>query len=335
MEIGHSGIKASILTLGAMGVGGGSRFSNTDDQESIRAIHAALDAGINIIDTAPVYGFGHSEEIIGKAIRGRRDKVVISTKCGLWWGDNEGSYRFTWDGYAVKRNLSRRTIKIEIENSLRRLGTDYIDIYYTHNPACEPFNTPISETIDTLMELKKEGKIRAIGASNCEVSHIKKYLELGEIAIVQRRYNMLVRDVEKEILPFCKENGLTLHAYSPVAKGLLSGNIGRDYKIPEGDVRMDDVWWKPERLSAVLDFVDGLKATVCQEYNCKPVHLAVAYQLAKGENVNVICGIRKEKHLKENIRAAEIQLSTEALDEIDGQLDTLMRRISELSYKTK
>lgn len=329
MEIGRSGIQASILTLGAMGIGGGSRFSGTDDQESIRAIHAALDAGINLIDTAPVYGFGHSEEIVGKAIAGRRDKVILSTKCGLWWDDDEGSYRFTWDGHAVKRNVSRRTIRIEIEKSLKRLGTDYIDIYYTHNPACEPFMTPIEETIDTLMELKKEGKIRAIGASNCEISHIKSYLELGDISIVQRRFNMLERGVEKEILPFCKEHHLSLHAYSPVAKGLLSGNIGRDYQIPAGDSRESDAWWSPERLPLVLDFVDGLRETVCPVYNCEPVHLAVAYLRAKGENINVICGIRKERHLRENIYAAELELSQDAVAEIDRQIDVLQKRIAE------
>ena len=122
IKIGNSGIFASNITFGAMGIGGGFRYPDTDDNESIRAIHAALDAGINFIDTAPVYGFGHSEEVIGRAIKGRRDKVVISTKCGLWWDDDEGSYRFTWEGKDVKRNLSARTLKIELENSLKRLN---------------------------------------------------------------------------------------------------------------------------------------------------------------------------------------------------------------------
>ena len=124
-EIGHSGITASVVTLGGMGLGGGFRYPDANDAVSVEAIHASLDAGINFIDTAPVYGFGHSEEVIGKAIAGRRDKVVISTKCGMWWGDNEGTYRFTWDGHDVRRNLSSRTIRIELENSLRALNTDY------------------------------------------------------------------------------------------------------------------------------------------------------------------------------------------------------------------
>lgn len=326
MEIGHSGINASVITLGAWGIGGGSRFQDTDDNESIRAIETALDLGINIIDTAPVYGFGHSESIVGQAIKGKRDRVIISTKCGLWWGDEEGSYRFTWDGHKVKRNLSPRTIRIEVEESLKRLGTDYIDIYYTHNPACEPFLTPIEATIDTLLELKKEGKIRAIGASNCETHHIKAYLERGEVSIVQRRYNMLERTVEKEILPLCQKHGIAFHAYSPVVQGLLTGNIKKGFVVNPGDARDGEFWWNAERIPHVLDYVDNLR-DICQEYHCNPSGLAIAYLRGKGDNVNVICGIRKEKHIRENILGAEIVLSPDTITEIDQRLSALFRII--------
>ena len=214
-----------------MGIGGGFRFPDADDDVSIRAIHAALDRGINIIDTAPVYGFGHSEELIGRAIRGKRDKVILSTKCGLWWGDDEGSYRFTWDGHAVKRNLSPRTIRIEVEDSLRRLQTDHIDIYYTHNPACPPFLTPIEDTIATLLALRDEGKILAIGASNCTVDDIGHYLAADAIEIVQLKYNLLERGVEKDVLPICEANRLSLHAYSPLAAGLLTGRFAAGHTL--------------------------------------------------------------------------------------------------------
>ncbi|CAH1208120.1 NADH-specific methylglyoxal reductase [Paenibacillus plantiphilus] len=316
MEIGRSGIKASVITLGAMGIGGGFRYPDTDDQESIRTIHAALDAGINMIDTAPVYGFGHSEEIIGKALKGRRDSVVLSTKCGLWWGDDEGTYRFTWDGHAVKRNLSSRTIRIEVEESLRRLNTDYIDVYYTHNPAMPPFNTPIEETIGTLMDLKKEGKIVTIGASNCDPHHIKSYLELGEVSIVQRRYNMLANDVEDEILPLCEANGISFHAYSPLANGLLTGKFGRDYQLPKGDSREGDPWWEPPLYHSALDFVESLNA-IRQQLGCSQSALAIAYLRSKGEHINVICGIRTEKHLQENVAGAKLKLSQDIVAEID------------------
>lgn len=319
-EIGRSGIKASAVTLGAWGIGGGFQFPDTDDNESIRTIHAALDAGVNIIDTAPVYGFGHSEEVVGKAIRGRRDRTILSTKCGLWWGDEEGSYRFTWDGHRVKRNLSPRTIRVEVEESLRRLNTDYIDIYYTHNPAVEPFLTPIEETIGVLMDLKKEGKIRAIGASNCEPHHINSYLELGEISMVQRRYHMLSREVEAEILPLCQANGIGFHAYSPLANGLLTGKYDRNYKAPEGSSRAGGPLWGPELYPAVLEFVDGFKDIVTG-LNCSRTSLAVAYLLAKGEHINVIFGARKEKHLQDHLRGAELKLSGELVTEIDRRID--------------
>ncbi|MCM3698781.1 aldo/keto reductase [Paenibacillus macerans] len=322
MEIGKSGIQASVITFGAFGIGGGFQFPGTDDAESIRAIETALDFGVNIIDTAPVYGFGHSEEIIGKAIKGKRDKVVLSTKCGLWWGDDEGSYRFTWEGKRVKRNLSPRTIKIEVEQSLKRLGTDYIDIYYTHNPACEPFLTPIEDTIDTLIRLKKEGKIRAIGASNCEPHHIRSYIEQGEIAIVQRKYNMLSREVEAEILPLCKENGISFHAYSPLAQGLLSGNIHKDYVVPKDDPRNGDSWWQSEKFTHAVDFA-GYLTQIGKEYGVSAGAIAIAYLRAKHEYVNVICGIRKERHLHENILGAQVSLSTDTMEELDRRLNRL------------
>ncbi|ASA20354.1 aldo/keto reductase [Paenibacillus donghaensis] len=322
MQIGNSGIEASVLTLGAFGMGGGFQFPDTDDTESIRAIHATLDAGINCIDTAPVYGFGHSEEIVGKAIKGRRDQVVLSTKCGLWWGDEEGSYRFTWEGRRVKRNLSPRTIRIEVEESLKRLDTDYIDIYYTHNPAMEPFLTPIEETIDTLIQLKKEGKIRAIGASNCEPQHIHSYIEHGEIAIVQKKYNMLSREAEAEVLPLCKDNNISFHAYSPLAQGLLSGHIGKGHVLPKDDTRHGDRWWQGEAFQLAVDFAQEL-ALLAKEYSISTSSLAVAYLRAKHEHVNVILGIRKERHLHENLAGGSVSLTDDTVAEIDRRLQLL------------
>lgn len=323
MQIGNSGIEASVLTLGAFGMGGGFQFPDTDDAESIRAIHAALDAGITCIDTAPVYGFGHSEEIVGQAIKGRkRDQVILSTKCGLWWGDEEGSYRFTWEGKRVKRNLSPRTIRIEVEESLRRLGTDYIDLYYTHNPAMEPFLTPIEETIATLLDLKKEGKIRAIGASNCEPHHIRSYIEHGEIAIVQKKYNMLSREAESEVLPLCRNSGISFHAYSPLAQGLLSGHIGSDYTLAQDDPRNSDRWWQGDAFLLAVEFGKGL-ASLAQEYGISASSLAVAYLRAKHQHVNVILGIRKERHLHENIAGADFRFPDGGVEEIDRRLEQL------------
>lgn len=327
-EIGQSGIEASVITFGAMGVGGGFRYPDADDAESIRAIHHALDEGINFIDTAPVYGFGHSEEVIGKAIKGRRDKVVISTKCGLWWGDDEGSYRFTWEGKEVRRNLSPRTLRIELERSLKLLQTDYIDVYYTHNPACPPFLTPIEETIDVLNEFKKEGKIRTIGVSNCETHHIQSYLERGDLSIVQRKYNILDRTTAGEVLPFAKEHNLSFHGYSTLEKGLLAGTIKKGYSAEDDPVRNDgSALWKQPGLDIAIEFAESLERDIASDLGLTLAELSVAYSISQG--VNPLIGIRKERHVDSVIRAADVDLPGDVIAEINARADATLARIEQ------
>ncbi|MFO1305722.1 MAG: aldo/keto reductase [Burkholderiales bacterium] len=324
-KIGKTRLEASVVTLGAMGIGGGFRFPDADDDVSIEAIHAALDRGINVIDTAPVYGFGHSEEVIGKAIRGRRDKVILSTKCGLWWGDDEGSYRFTWDSHAVKRNLSPRTIRIEIEDSLRRLQTDHIDIYYTHNPACPPFLTPIEDTIATLLALRDQGKILAIGASNCTMEDIGHYVAAGAIEIVQLKYNLLERGVEKDVLPLCEANGLTLHAYSPLAAGLLTGRFAPGHTLTSTEPRAANPLWTADVYPLALEFVDGLKK-IAQARGTSTTALSIAYLLAVSPAVNVICGIGKPSHVDAIVAGADFALSDEDMTSVRALAQTFEER---------
>ena len=319
MKIGKSGIQASVITLGAMGIGGGTWWRNSDDQESIRTIHQALELGVNTIDTAPVYGFGHSEEVVGKAVKGNRSKYIISTKCGLWWDDEEGSFRFEKDGHKVTRNLTAHAIRTEIERSLKRLGTDYIDIYYTHNPACPPVMTPAQETVGTLMELKKEGQIRAIGYSNMTPYEIRQYTSLGEIDIIQGHYSMLDRNAAKEIIPLCREKGLPFHAYMPLERGLLTGKITKDYVVPAGDARDDSPLWKPGVFSRAVDFVDSLQ-DICQAYNCSCAHLAVAYLRAKGEDINVIAGARRVYQIEDIVHAVDVKLTESDVAEIENRI---------------
>lgn len=319
MNIGKSDVKASVITMGAMGIGGGTWWRNSDDEESIRTIHRALELGINTIDTAPVYGFGHSEEVIGRAIKGRRSDYVISTKCGLWWKDEEGSFRFEKDGHRVTRNLTAHAIRTEVEQSLKRLGTDYIDIYYTHNPACPPVMTPVEETVGTLMELKKEGKIRAIGSSNMTPDEVCAYTACGEIDIIQGHYSMLDRSAEKELIPLCREKGMSFHAYMPLERGLLTGNVARDYIVQPGDAREDSPLWKKEKFPVVLDFVDSLK-DICEKYNCTCTHLAVAFLHAQGNDINVISGARRPFQIEDIAQAADVVLQKEDVLEIERRL---------------
>lgn len=326
MQIGTSGIEVSRMTLGAMPMGGGTWWQNSDDEESIHTVHLAYESGINLIDTAPVYGFGHSEEVVGKAIRGRREDFIISTKCGLWWEDDEGSFRFEKDGHRVKRNLSRRVIEREIDRSLKLLGTDYIDIYYPHNPASPPFLTPVEETMDTLLGLKKAGKIRCIGLSNATTAELKAYMQYGRIDILQRRYNILDCMVEDDFFDLIRENGMSFHAYMPLERGLLTGIVTMDTQCDKGDARDEEAWWKQERRAAVLDFVEKLKG-VAQKYGISLSQLSIAYLLNRADFVNVICGMRKTKHVYENAQAADITISPADIAHIREMSDELRKTV--------
>ncbi|MGL6174182.1 MAG: aldo/keto reductase [Cellulosilyticaceae bacterium] len=306
-EIGKSGLKASVVSLGTWAIGGGSWWGENDDAQSIATIREAVDQGINLIDTAPVYGFGHSEEVVGKSVKGIRDKVLISTKCGLRWKEQVGSYYFSRDGREVYKNISARAIRDDVEDSLRRLGTDYIDIYFTHWQCVEPFMIPVEETMTELCKLKQEGKIRAIGASNVTVDHIEEYMKYGQLDIIQEKYSILDRRIEADLLAKTKEYGITFQAYSPLEQGILTGKIKRDYVPEEGSARQGKKWYRPEMLVQAVNMIEGW-GELCEKYNCTPTNLAIAWIAAQGENVNVLCGARKLEQLADNVKGGDIIL---------------------------
>ncbi|MBQ1275167.1 MAG: aldo/keto reductase [Cellulosilyticum sp.] len=315
MKIGKSDIEVSKIALGTWAIGGGSWWGDNDDMESIKTIHAALDLGINFVDTAPVYGMGHSEEVVGKAIADRRNKVILSTKCGLMFDRTEGSYYFSRDGKDVYKNLSKGAIIDSVEQSLRRLNTDYIDILYTHWQAVEPFLVPVEETMEALMTLKKQGKIRAIGGSNMSSWHIEEYIKYGELDIIQEKYSLIDKRVEKEILPCSTQHGVTFQAYSPLEQGLLTGKIRKDF-IPEpGSSREGKKWYKPENLPKIVDGVDSWK-NLCDKYNCTYGNLAIAWVAAQNPLVNVLCGARKVEQITDNAKAGDIILTPEDVEQM-------------------
>lgn len=330
MKVGHSDVEVSAITLGAWAIGGGTWWRNTQDDESVATIRRALELGITTVDTAPIYGCGHSEEIVGRAIAGNRDKYVISTKATFDWDTGVGRYCYDVDGHKMYIDHSYEGIVKDCENSLRRLGTDYIDIYYTHNPARnnakDPTYTdryPASETVRALLDLKKAGKIRAIGSSNVDPCHIEEYLSLGcEIDIVQRKYSLLERGVEAEILPLCREKGMTFHAYSPLERGLLTGKVSKDYVMPAGDAREGQPWWKPERMPLAIDFVAGLQ-DMCDKYSCDRLSLAVAFLRGQGDFINVICGAHRPDQVELDAPAADVHLSEADLAEIHSRIEAL------------
>lgn len=271
IKIGTLDKPVSRIGLGTWAIGGGPAWGGDKSKdESIATIRKCPELGVNLIDTAPGYNFGQSERIVGEALKGMdREKAVVMTKFGIVW-TREGALFNKVGDVQLYKNLSRESILEEIDLSLERLGTSYIDIYMSHWQAVEPYYTPISETMELLAELKEKGKIRAVGAANVTVSQVEEYIKHGGLDIVQAKYSVLDRAVEDELLPLCRENGIVLQAYSPLEMGLLSGALPRDYK-PVG-AQCNKKWFQLENMPRVMDFLDQLEP-MCRKYDLSLIHI--------------------------------------------------------------
>ena len=313
--IGNSGLSASIVGLGAWVLGGGQLWGkDTDDSESVRTIQAALDLGMNLIDTAPAYGWGRSERVVGAAIKGRRQQAVLATKCGLWWEDSRGSFFADFDGKKMNRSLRPDTIQVELENSLRRLGVDYIDLYQTHWPSMPPDHTPIADTMAVLVKLKQQGKIRAIGVCNVSVGELEENLREGGIVSDQFRYSMLHREAEKDVLPHCAKNHLATLTYMSLEQGLLTGKIGMDRVFEPTEFRSNTYWndWMiPVNRKRVLDLLASWKE-LAAKYGCTLAQLVIAWTAAQPGVTHVLAGGRNIAQVVDNAKAADLNL--EAMD---------------------
>lgn len=318
MKIGKE-IEVSMLSLGTWGIGGGSWWGDVDDQISIQTIRTALEQGINFIDTAPVYGFGHSEKIVGQAIAKHRSEVVLSTKCGIWFDDDEGSYFFSRDGHTIYKNLSKRGIKLGVESSLKNLQTDYIDILYTHFQSVEPCYTPTEEIMGTLNELKKEGKIRAIGASNVAPRHIEEYMRYGTLDIIQEKYSLLDRVIEKEIMPCAKKNNVAMQLFSALEKGLLAGKFEKNYRPNKDSARDNEIFYEPERLNKIIEATHTWEE-MCKAHHCSKAQLAIGWVLNKHIDVNVLCGARQPGQVLDNLKSVDLRLSEDEINLLESSL---------------
>lgn len=309
MKLGKTDIDISRMGLGTWAIGGGPAWGGDNDlQECINTIRECPKLGVNLIDTAPGYNFGNSEKIVGKALAGmNRHDVVLITKCGIVWTRKGSLFNKVGDTQLYK-NLSKESIREEVELSLERLGTNYIDVYMTHWQSVEPFFTPISETMEVLNELKAEGKIRAIGAANVSPEQIKEYLKYGELNIVQGKYSILDRKIENDLLPICKENGITLQAYSPLEQGLLSGSMGRDY-VPVG-AQIGKKWFEHDNMIKAIGMMEAWQ-DLCKKYDCTVANLAMAWILAQGDFINLLSGATTTEQIEQNVQSAEIELSME------------------------
>jgi len=309
--LGTSGLSASIVGLGAWVLGGGQIWGqDTDDAESVRTIQAALDLGMNLIDTAPAYGWGRSERVVGKALKGRREKAILATKCGLWWADTRGSFFADFDGKKMNRSLRPDTIQIEIEDSLRRLEVDCIDLYQTHWPSMPPDHTPIADTMAVLLKLKEQGKIRAIGVSNVSLDELKENIRCGGIVSDQFRYSMLHREAEKDILPHCAQKNIATLTYMSLEQGLLTGKIGMDRVFKPTEFRSNAYWndWIiPVNRKRVLDLLASWKG-LTDKYRCTLSQLVIAWTAAQHGVTHVLAGGRNLAQVTENAKAGELTI---------------------------
>ena len=310
------GLRASAVGLGTWAIGGWM-WGGTDDAAAEDAIRAGLDAGITLIDTAPAYGLGHAETVVGRALKGRRDEVVIATKCGLVWHAQRGPYFFSQAGLPVHKDLGAAAIRHEVDESLRRLQTDRIDLYITH---WQDPTTPIAETVATLKELQTEGKILAFAASNTSPDDLAAYRAAGGIAAVQEEYSMLQRRIEATHLPACRDAGIAVMGYSVLALGLLSGRITADRVFAGDDQRREDPRFAPEnrvRVDRLMQVIRPMAAA----YGTSPSQVVIAWTLAQPGLTFALCGARNPAQARENAAAGRLRLTHSDLKDITQAID--------------
>jgi len=321
-KLGWTDLNLTVIGLGTWAIGGGGwkfAWGPQDDKKSIATIKRALELGINWIDTAPVYGLGHSEKIVGKAIKGVEPKPIIATKCSRVW-DREGN---------ITGCLKRESIRREVEASLKRLGVEVIDLYQIHWPVPDK---DIEEAWETIAQLKEEGKIRYAGVSNFNVTQLERIQKIHPVASLQPPYSMLERGIEDEILPYCRKNNIGVIAYSPMQKGLLTGKVTKKWveELPEDDHRRRDPRFQEPQLSINLEFVDNLRP-IAQKSGRTLAQLAISWVLRRPEVTAAIVGARSPSQIEETAPAGDWILSEEEIAAIDELLEKRRRTLEAVS----
>ena len=315
--LGSSGIEASAVAFGAWAIGGW-KWGGTDAERSVRAIRAALDAGVTMIDTAAVYGFGLSEELVGRAIAGRpREQIVLATKCGLRWDVESPTLHAESEGRRIYRSLAPDSIREELGRSLERLGVEHIDLYQTHWPDPE---TPLEAVIDTLDALVAEGLIRAWGFCNSDAESLGIAIEQGSPASDQERYSLLDREQDALNLPLCRTEGLAFLAYSPIAQGLLTGRIDARREFAESDLRHANPRFEPRVLEAVQAVLAPVKS-LARDRDVTVEQLVLAWTLRQPGVSHVLVGARNVEQAESNARAGNLELDEEELGIVEHAAD--------------
>eukprot|EP00877_Chromochloris_zofingiensis_P009086 jgi/Chrzof1/4430/Cz14g12240.t1 len=299
-RLGSQGLVASAQGLGCMGMS--AFYGGGDDEESIRVVHRALELGVNFLDTSDIYGPFTNEELVGRAIKGKRDKYVLATKCGIVMKDGQMAF----DG-------SRKHVREACEASLKRLGTDCIDLYYLHR--VDP-NTPVKETFEEFKALVNEGKVKCIGISEAGPDDIRAAHAVHPLTAVQLEWSLWSRDAEEDLVPVCRELGIGIVAYSPLGRGFLTGQITKPEDLPEDDWRRTQPRFQGEAFQKNLDLVEKVKAIAARK-RCTPGQLALAWVHAQGEDVFPIPGTKRVKYLEENVKALGVKLTPEDMKELE------------------
>jgi aryl-alcohol dehydrogenase-like predicted oxidoreductase len=326
-KLGESNLEISAIAFGAWAIGGWM-WGGSDSKDAIKAVETAIDTGMTTIDTASVYGFGLSEELVGKAIAGKRDKVQVLTKFGMEWSKKEGDFYFASKDNSGKdiyiyRHSSKKKVLQDCNDSLRRLKTDYIDLFQIHWP--DP-TTPVSETMEALEILIQEGKIRAAGVCNYSTELISEAVKSISLASNQVPYSMVRRDIETDMVPYCVKKNIGILAYSPLQRGLLSGKIKPGHKFNEGDNRPDTPYYKEPNLTRILSLLEKIRP-IAEGHNATLSQLALNWTIQQPGITCALAGARNPAQVLENKGAADFMLTNDEINRInnyisDIQIDT-------------
>jgi aryl-alcohol dehydrogenase-like predicted oxidoreductase len=322
-NLSNSDVKISTISFGAWAIGGWM-WGGADEKDAINAIETAIDLGMTSIDTAPVYGFGKSEKLVGQVIHNKRDKVQILTKFGLRWDTKEGEFYFNsinekGEDVSIHRFAGPESIIKECEASLQRLQTEFIDLYQIHwnDPT-----TPIEDSMEAVGVLMEQGKIRAAGVSNYSAEQMKQADSIINISTNQVPYSMVLRNIEQSLVPYCLENNKGILAYSPLQRGILTGKITPDYKFNEGDHRPHTPYFKEPNISRINNFLTKIKP-IAEDNNITIAQLVIYWTIQQPSITSALVGARNPVQVKENIKAGEIKLDQEELLTINALLDDL------------